>query len=268
MSEEKPELTKVMYEVVSKAAEIKENEHILDEKAKELLENYTPEGFSQFSNLYDESQKIIQTESKRITDMFLAVEKMIAQSEKGINKIEIPSAKKLQENFSKYSKNPSLPTQAAPYVPLTGSSPWPQNRILPNNSYVVVVGNKDENGENIYCVAVVLGFDPYTLSYYCCDADPTGDVPQEFIVPYKEIMPLPQFQPARRTKATTYKIKTDVLAAWPEFGSFTSVFYPAVVVAAPTTIPGKYRLRFEGSPPLVEDVPEKLIVEFPKNKKK
>lgn len=262
MSDDKPELTKMMYDIVTRAAEIQDNQEILDAKAKNLIENYSPEGFTLFSNFYDESQKNIQIETKKIVDMFLAVERMIAERESGVKRLEIPPAKKLQENFAKYSQSPNLPTQAAPYVPLTGSFPWPNDKILPNNSYVVVA-NKDSNGDTIYCVAVVLGFDPDTLCYYCCDGDPESDTPQEFMIPYKEINPLPQFQPARRTKTTTFQVKTKVLAAWPEYGTFTSVFYPAVVITAPSGIPGKYRLKFDGNPPFVEDVPEKLVVRFP-----
>ena len=168
--------------------------------------------------------------------------------------VEIPSIDKLQKLVFQFM-NERLSVLPSPYAPLCGALPLPQDQIIPNG-YFVCVPNED-----MYILAIVIGFDPSKGSYHVCDADPEATEVSEIIISADLVIPMPTSSPARRTKATTYAPKTRVYSLWPdEQGGWTTVFYPATVVQPPTTLPAWYLLSFDGDPPINASVPEKFVV--------
>jgi hypothetical protein len=176
----------------------------------------------------------------------------------------LPNVEELREQTRKFfdEKQPILP---APYAYLCGAIPWPEDQVIPNGSYVCAKNTiVDEDDDAQYFLASVIGFDPEKCTYHVCDVDPELTTLTDIEVPAHLVIAMPTSVPARRTKASSYPPRTQVLALWQDDnGLWTTVFYRAVVTSCPATSPGSYGLRFEGD--YTAAVPERYVVKLPAN---
>ncbi|EAX94828.1 hypothetical protein TVAG_355640 [Trichomonas vaginalis G3] len=125
-----------------------------------------------------------------------------------------------------------------PYPPLCGSIPADPNQKLDICDFVAA------KFENDYVLSYIIGYEGD--DYIICDAD--NDEPQCKTISPKQVIPLPKSVPDRNFSHAEYSNGTKVLALWPnDEDDWTSLFYPAVVSATPTSKDPNYTLMFDGS---------------------
>ena len=209
-------------------------------------------------HLGKESAHLLITQQSSLADLLQRVHLLIANRRNPSQ--NLPSIETIRSELREFqhSKQPLIP---APFPPLCGALPFPQDQIIPTGTFACV----PHDG---YILAYVIRFNPETNSYVVCDVEPEGNTVVELSIPAKQVLPLPTSSPARRTRATTHPVGSRVLALWPdENGSWTSAFYQAMVLEEPTTSPGLYLLQFDStgddSAPYFAEVPEKFIVLAP-----
>ena len=191
-----------------------------------------------------------------------------ARKEAALTERVLPTVADLREAYRVFlcENRPLIPS---PYAPLCGALPLPDDSIITNGSFVCAVNKAVKEGEEgRYFLAYVFGFDPDNVTYHVCDADPVLEELADIELNFDELVPMPTSIPARRTKSTSYALREHVLSLWYEDGtvSWTTVFYPAVVISLPTTSPGFYGLRFEGDPCYEGTIPEQFVVRPPLSK--
>ena len=229
---------------------------VTNDESMEALQRYRS-----LTQLGESATHLLVSEKHYIQEMLRRVEAIIAGRRRAAP--ELPSIETIRAELHEF-QNGKQPLVPVPYPALCGAMPLPRDQIIPRGSFACV---PQDGG---YILAYVLWFDPETNSYHVCDAEPQGDSVVEFVVPADQVLPLPTSSPARRSKATTHPVDAKVLALWPdENGTWTSVFYSAVVLTQPTTSPGWYHLQFEStdddSAPYFADVPERYIVLAPED---
>ena len=257
--EQKEDLTKIYSDLLARAADINREENSNTDYPSFLINPDPQDPNSALSLLYQMSEQTIENEQKRYLHLFQTVESMLNEETTSTKTFELPSAISLRKMFIEWTTKP-LPTQAPPFSPLCGAMEFPKDKILPPNSYACV-----HTGEE-YELAYVIGFDPENVCYHCCDADPEGNEVKEMVIPMNDLIPMPTSIPTKHLKGTYHPVKTRVLAMWPmqgEGSQWTSVFYSASVAQVPTTSPGTYKLKFDGQPPMFENVPEQMVVKHP-----
>ncbi|KAH0791108.1 hypothetical protein GPJ56_004919 [Histomonas meleagridis] len=197
----------------------------------------------------------IKLQKNRIEEMLNRIDAIISSRHE--EEIELPKIEEIHQLVDDFY-NEKLPIVPSPYQPLCGSMRFPTDQIIPSKTFACVQQEKE------YILALILSYDPNKNTYLVCDADPELNEILTFTVPSNKVIPLPTSSPARRTKHTTYSLRTKVLALWlEEVGGWTSVFYKASVVSQPSTTDGYYVLKFDGNPPQNAVIPEKFIVYNP-----
>ncbi|EAX99038.1 hypothetical protein TVAG_433660 [Trichomonas vaginalis G3] len=195
------------------------------------------------------------SEQTKLLDIFQNVDSVVDDNEPV--SFEIPSLQFLKERFQRFISD-LLPIKHPPYPPLCGAIKHQKDKIIKSDTYACIPLGED------YILAYVIGYDKDTKCYHCCDADPEGDEVNVIQVPFDQIIPVPTSCPSKRTVSTTHQSKSSVLALWlNDNQTWTSVFYPAKVAAAPSTSPGIYKLQFDGEQPLYAPVPEKFVIAMP-----
>ena len=256
---QKEDNSKIYSDLLARAAEINREENSNIDYPSFLVNPDPQDPNSALSLLYQMSEQSIENEQKRYLHLFQTVESMLNEETTSTKKFEVPPSKSLRKWFSEWTTKP-LPIVEPPFTPLCGAMEFPKDNILPPHSYACV-----HKGEE-YLLAFVIGFDPENVCYHCCDADPVGKEVKEMDVPISELIPMPTSVPSKHLKGTYHPVKTRVLAMWPmqgEGSQWTSVFYSASVAQVPITSPGTYKLKFDGQPPMYENVPEHMVVKHP-----
>ena len=253
----KSELTKKCTDVVSQAAEISKAVSEIQETSNILNEEYSKDLHLNLTSLCENTQDLIQREQRKLLELFTIIDSIIDSRETQELTFRLPTREQLQIGFNNFINTP-LPiwksNQSSPQ--LCGAMYFPTTeKIIPPDSYACI---KTEEG---YILGYVMGYDPEIKAYHCCDADPDqADPIKELIIPLTDIIPMPTSAPSKRSKANTFSTKTKVLGLWPEDGTFTSVFYKAIVRAPPQQSQGWYKLTFDE---FNVEVPEKFIVRCP-----
>ena len=250
---------KKFHDLLARAHDINKAENSFEDYSSYMVTPNPRDPNSALSLLYQISEQTIENEQKRFTDLFQTVETMLNEKSTASKSFSLPQASFLRQNFAKWTKT-SPPVKQPPYTPLCGAMEAPKDKIISPGSYACA-----PVGEEFYLVYII-GFDPEELCYHCCDADPVGDELSEIVVPMKELIPMPTSVPSKHLKGTYYPVRSRVLAMWPmqgENSQWTSAFYSATVSEVPKSSPGIYKLKFDGLPPIFEDVPEQMIVKHP-----
>ena len=251
------ELSKKFKNLIKKSYEIQKSRNQLEEYSDQIFKDFSLEKNHNFSNLYDNISLSISSEQKKLIEIFQFVDDLILERQNLVTNFQAPSTLVLKAAFLEFVQEP-LPIKQSPYPPLCGAIPLPPERLIPPRSFACVPV------EDMFILAYVVGFDPETLNYYVCDVDSDGDEGKLFTIPINKIVPMPTSSPFRRSKNTNFSMKSQVYALWPdESGTWTSVFYPAIVFSIPNSSPGWYKLKFDGEPNLFADVPEKFVISLP-----
>lgn len=248
---------KKYHDLLSRAVDISRSDVDSDESSV-LISQLPTDPNVALSVLYQATRKTIANEQERYTDIFQTVENIIKENEKRTESFSIPSSESLRASFNKWVSQ-KLPVMSQPFAPLCGAMEFSRDRIVPPHSYACAPVDSE------FFLVYVIGFDPETLCYHCCDADPDPIGPKlsDIIVPMKDLIPMPTSVPDKHVKGTYFPVKTRVLAMWSDNGQWTSAFYPATVASIPSESPGVYKLKFDGEPPLFQDVPEQMVVRNP-----
>jgi len=137
--------------------------------------------------------------------------------------------------------DPNLPVLPGTPVPLCGAIVAGEDYIVPAGS-AVAAKRRDDPPE--WILAIVLRHIPRLNKYKVVDADP-DEGPESrtyYIMPRKNLIPLPKWVPEQWNKSTQFSKNIPVLAMFPN----TTSFYPATVQVGPKRRKNKnYVLVFE-----------------------
>lgn len=219
--------------------------------------------YRSLQQLGENANALLVSEKHYIQEMINRIDSVIASRRRiqASGSSTLPTLATVREELQKFH-DIEQPVVEPPYPSLCGILPLAADEIIPTGSFICV------HHEGLYILAYILWYDEESCSYHVCDPDPEGDILVEFVVPASRVAALPTSSPSERTQDTMYPLDTRVLALWPdENGTWTSVFYHAIVTGLPTTSPGWYTLQFEATgddaAPYYADVPERYVVLAP-----
>lgn len=269
MSEVKPSNQRQFHSIVRLANEISDSRERIQQSVEADPTESAVRRNKAITRMLETTYRSVMAEKHLIEEMVTKIETIIsARREAAAKERVLPTTEMLQKEFNDFFCK-ERPIVQSPYPPLCGALPWPDDQIIPNGSFVCAINNDIPEGEEgRYILAMVIGFDPENALYHVCDCDPEQAEIRQIWLRCDEVIPLSTSVPARRSKATSYPLKSKVLALWyeAESGGWTSVFYPAEVKTVPTTVPGNYQLVFEGDPPYIAFIPEAFVVMKPEIK--
>ena len=264
---EESESTQRFRRVLKVARQIHESHDLVHKlRAAEDGPDTPEERCDKIARLTDSTRRSLAHEKQIILDALKHIEHILCVRRDAVAAGRTPPTlddlhKRVQAFFSE-----THPLLAAPYAPLCGAMPLPEDQVIPNGSFVCATNpNVPDGVDGHFFLAFVFGFDPEHACYFVCDADPELDRVVEIQVQADAVVPMPTSIPARRAKKTNHPAKSEVLSLWyDESGGWTTVFYPATVNGVPTSSPGLYQLTFDGDPPYVAQIPEQFVVRRPR----
>jgi hypothetical protein len=161
----------------------------------------------------------------------------------------------VQTRLEQFFSTP-LPLVDPPYRPLCGRLQMEPECVPPPGSFVCITIH-DRHAHNIlgiFCDSDSSG----GVQVY--DAAPKRGAPKVYDVPRQALRVLPQCLPAITGTEAEYTLGERVMALFKDADQWTTVFYPASIVATPKAPGQGYQLLFDGEGQRHYIVPEKYIV--------